>query len=288
VTVVYSDNIMTRFIDYMTTVSSDLGSLVFAQNETRMGYFQTLPLEILVELTYLNPDGSDTSKTLSGLISDPLPNRHYEIMVDAAIDGGMASFQILLDSTGVQVEAVEISDQTDNPPSGDIGYGELLITEIMYNPSALSDTEGEWFEIYNNSNRIVNLQNLVLGRDDVNRHIITDSIELAPASYYVLSRTPQATDAINEYVYGTDISLTNTGAVLSIFNAGTETEPGELIFSVNYGGTGFPDLPGASISLNPDLTNAADAITGNSWCTATSMYNTGDLGTPGTINDSCQ
>ncbi|MCK5137240.1 MAG: DUF4493 domain-containing protein [Bacteroidales bacterium] len=288
VSVVYSANIMSSFADYTTTVSSALDSLVFSNSETRMGYFQTLPLDIMVELTYLKPDGSEASKSLSGSIPNPLANRHYEIFVDALIDEGMATFQILLDETEVQVEVIEITDDSNNQPSGAVGYGEILITEIMNNPSALSDTEGEWFEIYNNSDHVVNLQNLVLGRDDANRHIITDPIELSPAAYFVFTRNELATDATNVYIYGSDILLPNTGAVLSIYNEGTETNPGALIFSVNYGGDNFPDNSGASISLNPDMINAADAIIGTSWCTSTSVYNTGDFGTPGVVNDFCQ
>ncbi len=288
VTVIYSDNIISSFADYTTTVSSALGSLIFSQNETRMGYFQTLPLDIMVELTYLKPDGSEASKSLSGSIPDPLANRHYEIVVDASIDEGMATFQILLDDTEVQVEVIEIADDSNNQPGGSVGYGEILITEIMYNPSALSDTEGEWFEIYNNSDHAINLQNLVLGRDDANRHIVTDPIELSPGAYFVFTRNELATDASNGYVYGSAILLPNTGAVLSIYNEGTETDPGALIFSVNYGADNFPDYPGASISLSPTLNNATDAILGTSWCLSTSVYNTGDLGTPGLVNDLCQ
>ena len=112
VTVAYSDNVMNSFVDYTATVSTELDSLVFSKDETRMGYFQTLPLEIMVELTYLKPDGSDTSKILSGNIPDPLSNRHYEILIDASINEGMATFQILLDSDEVQVEAVEITDHS--------------------------------------------------------------------------------------------------------------------------------------------------------------------------------
>ena len=64
VTVSYSDNVVNSFSDYTTTVSSVLDSLVFSRDEIRMGYFQTLPLEIMVELAYLNPDGSDASSTM--------------------------------------------------------------------------------------------------------------------------------------------------------------------------------------------------------------------------------
>ena len=288
VSVLYSDNVINSFTDYSTTVSSELDSLVFSMDETRMGYFRTMPLEIMVELIYTSPDGSDASKVLSGFIPEPLPNRHYEISVDATIDGGLASFLVLLDSTEAQVENVDITDLSNNLQSGAIGYGDLLITEIMPNPSALSDTEGEWFEIYNNTGEVIKLENLVLGRDDANLHIISDSIELAPGTYIVLERTDLATDAGNSYTYGSSILLPNTGAVLSIYNEGTEPEPGELIFSVDYGADFFPEPTGSSISLNPDMINPADAVAGTSWCTSTSVYNTGDSGTPGVINDSCQ
>jgi hypothetical protein len=288
VSVLYSSNVMDGFSDYTTTVSSDLDSLVFAAGETRWGYFKPLPLDIRVELTWLLSGGTDTTRVLTGQIPDPLPNRHYEILVDATVNSGIASFQVVKDFSEVMVEALEISDHSPGVHNGGTGYGDLLITEIMNNPDTLSDTEGEWFELYNNSLQAINLQNLILDRDGNYRHTITDSIILQPGEYYVVERTAAATGVTNAYVYGSDISLTNTGAVLSIFNEGTEETPGSLIFSVDYGAAGFPVATGASLSLNPAMLNASDALLGPSWCTSTSAYSTGDLGTPGMANDPCQ
>jgi len=287
VTVSYSAELTGGFSDYATTVWSVLDSLVFASAETRMGYFQTLPLEIRVDLRYQKPDGTDVSKSLHGSIPFPLANRHYEIFVDASINEGMAAFQISMDSAEVLVEEIEIRDSPGIPTVGALGYGDLLITEIMANPTALSDTEGEWFEIYNNSDESIDLQNLILGRDDANRHTITDPIVLLPGSYAVFERNDTASTAPLSYTYGSALLLPNTGAVLSIFNEGTETEPGPLIFSVDYGGANFPEGSGASICLNPNQLNAPDAILGGSWCISTSSFNTGDLGTPGSVNDVC-
>ena len=288
VSVHYSDQTLQTFSDYTTTVSSAEGSLVFVADETRTGFFRTLPLDVLVELYYLKPDGTSGLKTMNGSIPDPLPNRHYEIHVDASLNEGMASFQIVLDESAVEVEVIPLNETTVPPPAGAIAYGELLITEIMYDPSSLSDTEGEWFEIYNASGRTIQLQNLILGRDDTNRHTIAESVELAPGSSLVLARTDQATGIADSYLYGSDITLSNTGAVLSLFNEGTEDAPGALIFSVDYGAAGFPGGSGASIALDPGHLNAADAISGSFWCTSSSAYVTGDLGTPGAVNDSCQ
>ena len=287
VSVTYSETIMNSFSDYSTIVSTSLDSLIFVRDETRWGYFQTMPLNILVELIYLNPDGSENNKTLSGAIADPLANRHYSILVNASIDEGMSSFQLLLDSTEIPVELIEISDDPEIPTASAVEYGELLITEIMCNPEALSDTEGEWFEIYNNSDRAINLRNLVLDRDGTNRHTISDSIELSPGEFYIMARTATAVTVSNHYVYGSSITLSNTGAVLSIYNEDTETESGTVIFSVDYGAVNFPSGSGTSISLNPYMLNFVDAILGTSWCISTSIYSTGDSGTPGTMNDPC-
>jgi hypothetical protein len=151
----------------------------------------------------------------------------------------------------------------------------------------LSDTEGEWLELFNHSSQSINLQNLILGRDDANRHTISDSIVIHPGEYFVLERTETAT-AFSGYVYGSGILLPNTGGILYIWNEGTETEPGALIFSLDYSAAGFPSLTGQSLSLDPNRLNAAEAVLGSSWCAATSVYDTGDSGTPGSVNDVCQ
>ena len=195
-----------------------------------------------------------------------------------------------MDETEIPLEVVEINDAEENIPASEdvIKYGDILITEIMFDPSVLADNEGEWFEIYNNSGRLINLQGLVFDRDGTNKHIVTDSIGLLPGHYYVLSRTVNATDAKNSYVYGTSVTLPNTGGVLSIFNKVLNDEQGELIFSVNYGAANFPHPAGASVSLCPGKMNASDAVLGTSWSVSSSVYNTGDLGTPGQANDPCQ
>ncbi len=287
VSVVYSENTISSFPDVSTTVSSLLDSLVFTMNETRFGYFQPSPLNIRVVLTAINPDGSEITKTLSGAITNPLPGRHYEIVVNTTVNTGKATFQLFMDETEIPVEPVEITDVIAIPQDSSVIYGDLLITEIMFDPSALTDATGEWFEIYNNSDKVINLQNLVIQRDAINTHTIPAPIELLPGGYFVLARTALATETINSYVFGTAISLPNTGATLSIYNPDTGTGPGTLIFSVDYGADNFPALAGASIALNPNLLNTSDAIWGTSWCTSGSVYYTGDFGTPGTVNDQC-
>ncbi len=287
VSVNYSSTITEQFSSWQTTVSTSLDSLVFQKEETRMGYFRPLPMEIKTRLSYLKPDGSNASMLLTGNIADPQARRHYSIEVSASIAEGMASFQLMLDSAEVSVEIVQLGEGQTPIPAGAIAYGDLLITEILANPTALSDSYGEWLEVYNNSSQVQNLENIVIERDDLNRHTITASIELQPGQYYILARTDSACGPLEAYVYGSGILLPNSGAILALYNKDGDTGPGALIFSMDYGASGFPEGTGASIQLDPGSYNAADALIGSFWCISTSSFDTGDLGTPGSPNDNC-
>jgi hypothetical protein len=286
ITIVYADNIKSNFSDFSTTVSSTAGSLTFSKDETRVGYFQPLPLNISAVLTWQKADGTYESKTLYGSIPAPQPKKHYEIHVNASSAGGSALLQISLDETAVPVEIVQITDNDESPVSGLFDRGDLLITEIMYDPDTLTDTQGEWFEIYNNTNFTVNLQKVVIRKNDTENHIINSSVLLAAHNFYVLART-EAAVSCSKYVYNTAISLNNTGAVLSLYNYGSDGTDGSLICSINYGAAGFPIAKGASLCLDPESFNNIDAVLGNSWCVSTTSYSTGDLGTPGLPNDNC-
>jgi hypothetical protein len=287
VSVAYSDYVKNNFISYSVDVASEAGSLVFGSTEARTGYFRTMPLTITANLSYRKPDGTSESKVLKGSIPAPSSRMHYEIEIDAGILSGMSSVEIMVDQSPVPTETVPINDNTDGLTPGAIAYGELLITEIMYDPVSLTDTYGEWFEIYNNSDHTINLENLVIMRDSLNRHKISTPVEVAAGTYYVLARTAAAAGTAPAYVYGSGISLTNSGAVLSIFNESTGNENGSLIYSIDYGAAGFPAGTGTSLSLDPLKLNAADGIKPSSWCTSVSVFSTGDKGTPGLINDIC-
>ncbi|MCB8994003.1 MAG: DUF4493 domain-containing protein [Bacteroidales bacterium] len=287
VSVFYSDELKSDYSDYTTRVWTQLDTLVFAKDESRSGYFRTLPMGILVSLYYTEPDGSVSLKTLSGNIPDPLPGKHYEIHIHSVIQNGKSVFHVLLDETEIPIELIEISDDPVIPPTSDIAYGELLITELMFDPQALSDTQGEWIEIYNNSERPLSLDGLIIMRDATNSFTLTSGSDLLPGEYFVLAKTAAAVDFSNILVYGSAITLPNTGAQLTLHNKDAGNGPGSIIFSFNYGDANFPALPGASICLDPQKMNVSESILGSSWCLSTSVYFTGDFGTPGNVNDAC-
>lgn len=284
VTVVYSDRVKNSFVNFTTTVRNASDSLVFEKDETRKGFFDEGPFYIKSRL--YSAGKTAPSKIITGEIADPQPGKLYEIHVDALPTEGNAAIGIALNNI-VETEVVNISD-SDAGGNGVPGYGDLLITEIMYNPLALSDSEGEWIELFNNSKGTINLKGLVVRRGASSSfHRIATDVNLAPGAYVVLGKAHVA-DTTVQYVYGSSISLTNSGDELIVNNYGTNGTDGTIICSVNYGVTGFlTNLNGKSLQLDPSVKDVNAAKLGTNWCAASVAYSTGDLGTPGLVNSSC-
>jgi len=280
VTVVYSQSVRDEFTDYRTRIWNTEGSLTYVKTETRAGYFDAGPLNVEATLIFLSGSGEQDSMILTGQISEPEFGKHYEIHVEAAQVNGSGALSIDIDET------YETEILTIHPP---VGYGDLLITEIMFNPDSLEDTQGEWFEIYNNSPYTQNLRYLVIRRGSNNTfHVISSDMMVNSGDYAVMGRTENATDHV-DYSYGT-ISLSNTSENLIINTYGTNGTDGIVICSVDYGAAGFSlsGSTGKSIQLNRGIQNADAAMLGTNWCLSTLTYNTGDYGTPGEQNSICE
>ncbi len=285
VSVVYSQNVIDQFTDYFTVVSNSQGSITFARDETRMGYFDLLPLSLESHLSFQLGDGSIETKIITGEITLPVAGTHYEVHIDSSLDQGSMSINLLVDESFL-IELIEINDNGTVINDGVISFGDLLITEIMYNPSAISDTEGEWFEIYNASSQSVDIFQLVIKKGTVVQHIVTEHILVEPHQYLALGRSLSAGVNVS-YIYGSDLTLTNTGDEIEIANYGSDGSDGQTIAIVNYGGAGFPDGTGASLNLDLNAFDVNLAQSGENWCISTVIFDTGDLGSPGTVNESC-
>jgi len=166
--------------------------------------------------------------------------------------------------------------------------GDVIITEIMYDPNAVTDANGEWFEIYNPTTTLLNLEGVVF--TDLNttpdRFTVTGRLLIRPGQHLVFGRN--GTTATNggvtvDYVYPGGYNLANTDDEI-IITAGTVE-----IDRVAWNEAGTPRWPaavGASIQLNP-LRYAADNNDPANWCLATATYGAGDRGTPGAVNSAC-
>ncbi len=164
----------------------------------------------------------------------------------------------------------------------DLQIPNIVINEIMQNPSQVSDNNGEWFEIFNNDTQDVDINGWTIKDDGSDSHVIDNGgpLILAPGDYMVLginADTSTNGGVIVDYVYSNFTLSNGADEVVLIYSDGT-TE----VDRVNYdGGTTFPDPTGKSMELkNPDLDNNV----GSNWSEAQSPYGKGDLGTPGGQN----
>ncbi|MDC1504603.1 lamin tail domain-containing protein [Winogradskyella sp.] len=171
--------------------------------------------------------------------------------------------------------------------------GDIVITEIMNNPDPVSDTTGEWFEIFNTTGASIDINGWTLMDDGSDTHVIdnTNGTTVVPAGgYLVLGRTTNTITnggAAVDYAYGESggHTLANGADEIVLLTTGAVE-----IARVNYdGGPNFPDLTGASMQVDTAFLNETDNDNGANWCASTSAYGdgTGALGTPGAANNAC-
>ena len=157
----------------------------------------------------------------------------------------------------------------------------IVINEIMKNPSAVSDASGEWFELYNGGETAVDLCGSTIKDSGNDEFTITcdDSFVIAAGEYVVLASNGDSESngglSVNyTYTYGS-FKLANTSDEIILIDAA-----GEEADRVEYDSS-FPDPIGASIALtDPSVDNS----NGANWNVSTLVYGAGDRGTPGQNN----
>lgn len=163
--------------------------------------------------------------------------------------------------------------------------GDVIITEVMQNPMAAgNDPNGEYFELYNTTGNPIDIANWIIEDDNITteNHIITaPSLIIPPNDYIVIGNAATPNGGITfDYTYDNDISLGNgTDGIILSCNA---TTIDQVIWD---NGATFPDPTGASMELSIDDLNSIDNDNGANWATAITPFGSGDLGTPGTVND---
>lgn len=168
--------------------------------------------------------------------------------------------------------------------------GDIVITEIMKDPSFVTDAHGEWFEIKNITSRTINIAGWHITDLGSNSHTIlngTQPIYLSPGQNFVLGidDNPLTNGGINvDYKYS-NFTLGN-GADSILLTA----RSGYLVDEVDYDdGIFWPDTPGKSLSLHPFPTDVYFNDDPANWCEGKTLIGGGntDLGTPHLDNDTC-
>ena len=156
--------------------------------------------------------------------------------------------------------------------------GQLVINEFLADPNAVTDANGEWFEVYNRGASAVNLQNFRIASANDAVHTITAAVSVPAGGYVVLGRN--ATSSTNggvtvAYAYGTAITLANAGDWLALRDAS-----GATVDSVSYTAT----TPGTAWGVK-DASLDNTVVGSSNWVLQTSTFGLGDKGTPNRAND---
>jgi hypothetical protein len=213
---------------------------------------------------------------------------------------------------GLDQDCDDAVDEGNTSDGACYSGGELVLSELMLDPNALGDPNGEWLELWNVSADDLNLNGLVISLSHPSgdaEFVIADDLDLIAGTALVLCYDDAALGAACDYVYGSDYGLESP--------FGPSFDPNFVLpsdasatYSLSFTGVDYPTVTldtlspdarsspsggwptpsaGYSLELSKNHLNASDNDSGARWCrtTATAYTTSGslkDYGTPGATN----
>jgi hypothetical protein len=163
----------------------------------------------------------------------------------------------------------------------DLQAGDLIVTEFMTNPVALTQAQAQYFEIYNTTNNAIDLNGLYV-RDNVNQNFtVVGSRIVQPRSHFTFVRTATV-GFVGGYDYPNVFFLAELTDQLILQTAaagGTELD------RVQWTGT-WARQSGRSRVLGRNYYTGNNNVS-TSWCIPQTTYGSGDYGSPNLINRLC-
>jgi uncharacterized protein len=168
----------------------------------------------------------------------------------------------------------------DDTTSQDIPAGALLFSEVMYNPAAVNDADGEWFELVNTTGTTHDLGGCTIS-DDTGDSYSVSSLSVPGGSYVVFGVSANLGDN-----GGIPVDQSHGGAI-NLRNS----DPDQLILTCSVVVDRIewaPGWPGGSgIAMSFDEAESPLNDDPDHWCDATATLGSGDRGTPGAANGPC-
>ncbi len=167
-----------------------------------------------------------------------------------------------------------------------LAAGDLVITEFLANPEAVSDSAGEWVELYNASAIDLDLKGAVLAGEPGEAFTFDEHVVVPAGGYAVVGASSDvaanggvAVDAVWQ-----GFSLKNSSDSIAVV-----APDGTLVDAVDYDiGNGWPVAPGAATQLDTGVVDATANDAASAWCAATASWTPGgDAGSPGEPNPPC-
>jgi hypothetical protein len=256
----------------MVIVNSPNGGEVWYQGNTKtLKWFATASItNVKIELTGSNPGVISSSVANTGefvwtIPSGQAPATDYKVKISDAADGNPYDES----NATFEIAATAIPD--------------IMIVEILQNPSAVGDTDGEWFEVFNTTSSAIDMNGWIIKDKDSDIDTIEGSLIVPANGFIVFGRNSDS--GVNggytcDYQY-TGITLGNSSDEVIILKP-----DGTQLDSVAYdNGATFPDPNGKSMVFTGTIND--DNNDGSNWIEATlrepSYTGTeGDKGSPGT------
>lgn len=240
--------------------------------------------EVIDEVIYLEPTQGASRGFTGDRAPDAVGNDDLMLWCDATTALDMETLgtpggpnDICID-TGGPLSCIEAGAvrEAQAPALGDV-----VITELLANPEASEETDGEWVELYIGAD--IDLNGLALGTDPTGAEAdpvaSNDCIPAAAGTRLVFAREmdPMANGGLPQVDHPLDFSLRNSDGQVVVSYAG------EVLDVLAY-----ESAPaGASLNLDPDYRTPQDNDDPRYLCPSTTAYGSGDLGTPGTANEEC-
>ncbi len=156
--------------------------------------------------------------------------------------------------------------------------GRIVISEVMADPKALSDAQGEWFELHNPADESFALKGCAISDGSAQNHAL-DEAAVIPAGGFVTVARGEMPGFVPDVV--SSLSLKNDSDAIEVFCDGVSLD------RVAYDkASGFPIAAGAAMALDAHNLSAEDNDEASAWCLASATFGA-DRGTPGEANPRC-
>jgi PKD repeat protein len=281
---------------FLVGIDAEGGLVCDEINFPPVGKAQANPLTGLVPLTVSFIDGEtfdlDGDFPLSFLwdFGDGVSSTEESPVHTYSTAGIYTATLTVTDSRGATSAPItlEVEVQEDLGPVTPSAEGDLVISEIMKDPSAQGETVGEYFEIFNPTATPFTLLGCIISDDGIDSHEIIEEVVIESVAFATLAVSAVAVPN-PDYVYRSPIPPS-----LTFFLDNNEDEViltcnGTVIDEVAYDNS-FPNVPGASMNLDPGALDADANDFGINWCNTPTIVDSlpgGDVGTPGASNGTC-
>lgn len=178
------------------------------------------------------------------------------------------------------------SDDTGEVPTTTVTPGQVLVSEVMFDPALVDGDFGEWFEVRNVSDAEVDLAGVVVQDDDGAGFVVEGALPVPAGGQVVFGAS--ADTSVNggvpvDRAYSIDaVKLGNEGDTLTLVASGRTLD------AFTWDEAAFTVAEGAALQLAPTVAAPDGNDAPEAWCLATAPYGDGDLGTPGAANAACE